>query len=288
MKALSTRKFDKLPEFGILLSENTQCPLSTKIHYAQMSGAKILLLSYSSDNLKEVEVDVTPFAGVQIPVLLLRKSDSEYLYEVSTSVSHHHISLGVLHFRNRLVPDDNNKILVFMTSNPFNNPAYDLIAEMGEFPSLFKSKKLEINFAIGYCSSCKENGYFIREPRCLSGGRYCSLFSGFKSDALVRETLRMICVRNHEPIEKLLFYMVMMRDMFSGSVGNLLKISRKEEESLEKFSRTAMDVAFINAKKVTQCFEDSFIQTDLGGGQKIRKVDPSMDDNALLQKEQKQ
>lgn len=287
MKALSTRKIKNLPQFGILLSENTPCPLSTKIHYAQMSGAKLLLLAYSSDNLDEVEVDVTPFAGVRIPVLLLKHSDSEFLYDVSSSVSQNHISLSVLHQRNRIIPNDDNQIVLFMTSDYFNNPVYNFLSQMADVPQLFKQKPLHINFAVGYCSSCKDNGYFKAEPRCLSGGRYCGIFSAFKTDAMMKETLRMICIRNHEGMEKLLFYMILMRDMFLAAVPVMQKMKKADEKLLEKFSVTAMDLAMVNQKKVSQCFEDSFIRPEAGNDKKIRKADPSMDDNTLLQKEQK-
>ncbi len=79
---LDTTGKDTGSEIGLLLFENDSCSLSTKIHYAQISGAKLLLLKYVDDNISEAEVVRSSFEGVRIPIFMLKNSDANIISEV--------------------------------------------------------------------------------------------------------------------------------------------------------------------------------------------------------------
>jgi hypothetical protein len=252
-----------------------------------MTGAKLLMVGYSNDNLSEVQVDVSSFLGVHIPVLFLRHSDVEYLSDVADSISNNHISLTVLHQRDQIVSNDEDKLLVFMSSQPYNNPTIDFLVELEKFHHLLSHRKVEIVFSVGYCFRCKNEGYMKKESRCLGGGKYCTVNAGFKTNELVKETIRLICIRNHFKIDKLIRYMKYLKGMFEESVENINSLKSTEERNLHDLSGRAMNMADIRQTIVEQCYRDSFFKRDSKQGVvTVHNVDEEIDDNDLLQKEQ--
>ena len=279
----NSSKSATLPPFGILLTENSSCPLSTKIHYVQMTGAKLLFLSFKSDLIDDLEVDVSSFVGVRVPVLVIKYSDAEYLQDVSTSVSANHLQLKILHSQDRIVPNDGNKLLIYMSAQPIANPALDFLVELRNHLHLMKGKNLQIIFSVGYCSSCRDTGYLRREHRCLGGGKYCTVNAAFKTNELVKETLRMICIRNNFGNNKLILYMKLLKEMFSMEVEDIWKMKKSQEKVLEKLSYKAVGMANIERKFIMKCVMESFIKR-----KNIYKmpIDLEMDENSLLMKEQ--
>lgn len=276
-----------IPDFGLLLPENSWCPLSTKIHYAQMTGAKMLMIGYYSDTLSEVQVDVSSFLGVRIPVIFLKHSDVEYLLDVSHSVSNNHIALTVLHERDQVASNDEDKLLVFMSSQPYQNPVIDFLSEMEKYQHLLSHRRVELVFSVGYCFRCKNEGFMKRETRCLGGGKYCSVNAGFKTNELVRETIRLICIRNHFSTDKLVSYMAYLKQMFELSVEDINKLKPAEERQLREIGKKAMNMADIRPSAVEQCYKDSFLKRDNKQGVvTVHDIDEEMDDNVLLQREQ--
>lgn len=277
----------KLPDFGLLLPENSYCPLSTKIHYAQMIGAKLLLVGYSSNELDEVQVDVSSFLGVRIPVIFLKHSDVEYLLDVANSVSENHIALKIIHEKDQIASNDEDKLLLFMSSQPYSNPVINFLIELETYHHLLSKREVEVVFSIGYCLRCKSEGYLKHERRCLGGGKYCTVNSGFKTNALVKETIRMICIRNHFQIEKLVKYMKYLKKMFEGEVKDFTNLQTSEEFQLKDMSYRAMNMAQIRDNIVEQCYKDSFFKRDNQHGLvTVDNIDEDMDENVLLQKEQ--
>jgi hypothetical protein len=252
-----------------------------------MTGAKLLLMGYSSDNLQEVQVDVSSFLGVRIPVLFLKQNDVKFLTDVADSVSANHIALKIIHQKDQVASNDENKLLVFMSSQPYSNPVTNFLSELEQYQHLLSKRAVEVVFSIGYCFKCKSEGYMKRESRCLGGGKYCTVNSGFKTNALVKETIRMICIRNHFKMDKLIRYMKYVKTMFEGVIKDSNNLLTSEENQLFKLSETAMSMADIRSDIVNQCYKDSFFKRDNQHALvTVNNIDEDMDENVLLQKEQ--
>ena len=252
-----------------------------------MTGAKFLMIGYSNDNLSEIQVNVSSFLGVRIPVVFLKHSNVEYLSDVAHSVSKNHIALSITHQRDQIASDDKDKLLVFMSSQPYTNPVIDFLVELGKYQHVLSKRKVELVFSVGYCYRCREEGYMKREGRCLGGGKYCTVNAGFKTNELVKETIRLICIRNHFKTEKLVKYLGFLKEMFEESILDINNIKASEERQLRNLGLKAMNMADIRANIVDQCYKDSFLKRDNKQGVvTVHNVDEEMDDNVLLQKEQ--
>ena len=252
-----------------------------------MTGAKLLLIGYSNDNLSEVQVDVSSFLGVRIPVIFLKHSNVEYLSDVAHSVSKNHIALTIIHQKDQIASNDEDKLLVFMSSQPYNNPSIDFLVELEKYQHLLSKRETEIVFSVGYCYRCRKEGYMKREGRCLGGGKYCTVNAGFKTNELVKETIRLICIRNHFKTDKLIKYLGYLKEMFEETILDINNIKGSEERQLYKISIKAMNMSDIRSKMVDQCYKDSFFKRDNKQGViTVHDVDEEMDDNVLLQKEQ--
>lgn len=280
------------PEFAILLQDNTQCSLSTKIHFAQLSGAHVLLLSYVDENIQEAEVDLASFSGVDIPVLLVKKSHADLLFKLNEDEQFPNIELDVEYKKDRLIPGDADKLLVFMSSQPIDNPVVDFLADLRRHQKLMGSKELEIIFSVGFCTSCKDKGYLEKASRCLSGGKYCAINSVFKTDELVKETLRQICIRNYYGNNKLILYLEHLSKLARKEIGDTFNIINFDESRLNHMAERAMAETHVKVKNISECFLDSFIKREahsnslITGARRHRDIDIYFDDNSLLQKEQ--
>ena len=280
------------PQFAILLQDNTKCSLSTKIHFAQLSGAAVLLLSYVDENIQEAEVDLASFAGVDIPVLLVKKSHADLLYKINEDPQFDNIALDVEYKKDRLIPGDADKLLIFMSSQPIDNPVIQFLADLRRHQKLMGTKQLEIIFSVGFCTSCKDSGYLEKASRCLSGGKYCAINSIFKTDELVKETLRQICIRNYYGNNKLILYLEHLSRIAKREIGETYNIINFDESRLNRMAEIAMGESHIKVKNISECFLDSFIKRDtstnmiITGSRHHRDIDIYFDDNSLLQKEQ--
>ena len=279
-------------QFAILLQDNTKCSLSTKIHFAQLSGADVLLLSYVDENIQEAEVDLASFSGVDIPVLLVKKSHADLLYKINENKKLPNIQLDVEYKKDRLIPGDADKLLIFMSSQPIDNPVIQFLADLRRHQKLMGNKELEIIFSVGFCTSCKDSGYLEKASRCLSGGKYCAINSIFKTDELVKETLRQICIRNYYGNNKLILYLEHLNILAKAEIGEIYNIINFDESRLNRMSEIAMTSAHIKVKNISECFLDSFIKREtstdmlITGSRRHRDIDIYFDDNSLLQKEQ--
>ena len=280
------------PQFAILLQDNTKCSLSTKIHFAQLSGADVLLLSYVDENIQEAEVDLASFAGVDIPVLLVKKSHADLLYKINEDPEFPTIELDVEYKKDRLIPGDADKLMIFMSSQPIDNPVIQFLADLRRHQKLMGDKELEIIFSVGFCTSCKDSGYLEKASRCLSGGKYCAINSIFKTDELVKETLRQICIRNYYGNNKLILYLEHLNKIAKEEIGDTYNIINFDESRLNRMAEIAMKESHIKIKNISECFLDSFIKRDTSTNMIItakrhhRDIDIYFDDNSLLQKEQ--
>jgi hypothetical protein len=178
-----------------------------------------------------------------------------------------------------------------MSSQPIRNPVIDFLGDLRRHEKLLGGKKLEIIFAVGFCTRCKHKGYLEKAERCLSGGRYCAFNSFFKSDEIVKETLRQICIRNYYGNNKLIMYLEHMNHLTNLEVNSGLNLLDKDEAFLNRLSEMAMRETRINIDNVAECFSDSFIKRNTretlhSGRFDEPDVDIYYDDNSLLQKEQ--
>lgn len=274
-----------------MLEDNTHCSIASKIHFAQESGATILLLSYVDDNIQEAEVDIATFSGVDMPVILIKKSDANYLYGMTEKNKLSYIKSRIMFRKDQLIADDANKLLVFMSSQPIRNPVIDFLGDLRRHEKLLGGKELEIIFAVGFCTSCKHKGYLEKAERCLSGGRYCAVNSFFKTEEIVKETLRQICIRNYYGNNKLIMYLGHMNVLTNIEVMSGLDLLDKDEAFLNRLSEMAMRETRININNIAECFSDSFIKRNTSetihyGRLDEPDVDIYYDDNSLLQKEQ--
>lgn len=160
--------------------DSDSCSLSTKIHYAQIAGVKLLLIKYVDDGIKEAEVDRSSFSGVKIPVLLVKDSAAGYIYEVLRSVDNQSNKMVIdLRFHSA-VDRQQNKIQVFMTASVLNNPMVTFLRDVLHHHHLLRKYELEIKYVVGQCVKCKSKNFLEREAGCFSGGRYCIIDTDFK------------------------------------------------------------------------------------------------------------
>ena len=266
----------KNEEVGILLVDNDSCSLSTKIHYAQLAGASSLFLKYLDENIEEAEIDKSSFEGVRIPVFMLRSNDAKYIYDVlNADKDASHLVVTMQH--KTMIDLSNKKIQVFMSSQMINNSMVVFLKDLLEHGRLIKDYDISVKFSIGFCKSCQEKQYLRQEPSCLSGGRYCVINSDFKSNELVKETLRQICIRDIYGVPTLVNYL------------SSLKIETEElyfgqnfkEKEMQGLSKNSMVKNSVSDALVETCVQSSYIKL-----QDQETVDPNLDDNKLLQKEQ--
>jgi hypothetical protein len=163
-----------------MVMDSDECSLSTKIHYAQLAGASLLLIKYVDDKIEEAEVDTSSFSGVKIPVLLLKDSEAKYIYEVLRSVGRDTNKMVVevdyqLYFDKQM-----KEIQVFMTSNFINNPMINFLRDLLDHHHLLRKYELNIKYVVGQCAKCKDNNFMAQESGCLSGGRYCLIDTDYK------------------------------------------------------------------------------------------------------------
>lgn len=88
------------------------------------------------------------------------------------------------------------------------------LKDLKDHKNLISNYKVDIKFSVGFCKSCKEKKFLKKEPNCLSGGRYCVINSDFRTCEPVMETLRAICVRKLGGSDKLIDYLINMKDTF--------------------------------------------------------------------------
>lgn len=162
--------------------DSDSCSLSTKIHYAQIAGVKLLLIKYVDDSIREAEVDRSSFSGVKIPVLLIKDSAAGYIYEVLRSVDGSRNKMVIdLRFHSS-VDRRQNKIQVFMTASMVNNPMILFLRDVLHHHHLLRKYELEIKYVVGRCVKCKEKNFLEHESGCYSGGRFCLIDTDFKWD----------------------------------------------------------------------------------------------------------
>ena len=251
----------------------------------------MLLLSYVDDNIQEAEVDLASFSGVDIPVLLLKKSQSDYIYQNNETKGKENLVMNINFKKDQIIADDANKLMIFMSSQPIRNPVIKFLADLRRHQKLIDNKELEIVFSVGFCTSCKDSGYLEKASRCLSAGKYCAINSLFKTDELVKETLRQICIRNYYGNNKLIMYLEHMNHLAEKEIASTFDILNTDESCLNRLSEIAMRHTRIHVENISECFLDSFIKRNTSqnltvGGTVRKDIDIYYDDNSLLQKEQ--
>lgn len=274
-----TEDFHDLPEgqgVGILLIDSDNCSLSTKIHYAQLSGASALFLKYIDDNIEEAEVDHSSFEGVRIPIFMLRAKDADKIYTVLDAGKEFNNFQVELKHLNQINKED-KRIQIYMSSQPINNPMITFLKDLTEHSRLISNYTIEINFSLGFCKSCKDKKYMRSEPSCLSGGRYCVINSEFKSNELVKETLRQICIRNNQGTAKLIKYLINLK----AETETLYYTQKFKERDLSEISRKVMEEQKIEYEGIRRCFDESFTKLP-----DQTNIDYDLDDNKLLAAEQ--
>jgi len=266
----------KTEMIGILLVDNDSCSLSTKIHYAQLAGASALFLKYLDDNIEEAEIDKSSFEGVRIPVFMLKNSDAAYINDVLDAQDGNN-KLVVTMTHKTMIDMSNKRIQVFMSSQMINNSMVVFLKELLDHSRLIKDYDISINFSIGFCKSCKEKNFIKQEPSCLSGGRYCVINSDFKTNELVKETLRQICIRDKYGVPTLVNYLSLLKS----KTEDLYFSQSFKEKEMQGISRTVMGQVGVSDSKIDDCVQSSYEKV---AGNDL--VDPNLDNNTLLQAEQ--
>lgn len=264
-------------DIGILLFDSDNCSLSTKIHYAQLAGASALFLKYIDNKIEETEVDKSSFEGVRIPVIIFKNDDAQYIYDVLNSSGNNNNLVMRLDYKSPIDMSE-KKIKIFMSSETINNPMITFLKDLKEHKSQIREYQVQVNFSLGFCKSCKEKQFLKQEPNCLSGGRYCVINSDFKTNELVKETLRQICIRDSSGIDKLTDYLYQMKL----ETESLFFLEKFKEKEMETISHRVMSKLAIEPAANKRCVDSSFVKPD---GEE--SPDPSLDDNRLLESEQK-
>jgi hypothetical protein len=269
---------DSGSDFGLLLVDSDNCSLSTKIHFAQLADAKVLLLKYVDDKIEEAEVVRSSFEGVRIPIFMLKASDAQYINDVLHSEgSQSQLRLKLTHVNE--IDRSSNKIQIYMSSLVTNNPMISFLSDLKDHSKIFSKYQIEIRYLLSFCKSCKQKNWLRREQNCLSGGRYCVISSDYKTNQPTLETLRQICIRKVKGTDLLINYLIDMKKKFDAEE----RAGSFSEANFQLYSETSMKNVGIEAALVQQCVDGSFVSKTNDG-----KVEVNLDDNTLLSEEQQE
>ena len=258
--------------------DSDNCSLSTKIHFAQLADAKVLLLKYVDDKIEEAEVVRSSFEGVRIPIFMLKASDAQYINDVLHSEgSQSQLRLKLTHVNE--IDRSSNKIQIYMSSLVTNNPMISFLSDLKDHSKIFSKYQIEIRYLLSFCKSCKQKNWLRREQNCLSGGRYCVISSDYKTNQPTLETLRQICIRKVKGTDLLINYLIDMKKKFDAEE----RAGSFSEANFQLYSENSMKNVGIEAALVQQCVDGSFVSKTNDG-----KVEVNLDDNTLLSEEQQE
>ena len=158
----------------IVIVDRGICSLISKARYAQLIGAKMLIILDNREELvsQAILADDGHGSAIHIPTILISKSDGQILKDsLKSVVNETPIQISItfpLNDRGKVIPID-----FWFTSGDVN--AYLFAANMADYILEFGwAIKFQPHYVLWYSSDSRNKGWTINPPDCVSNGRYCS------------------------------------------------------------------------------------------------------------------
>lgn len=278
------------------IAEGGNCPLSTKIHYAQKANAHAVVLLHSDNDLSEI-IEIEEFPGVNIPIMMVGRKEGLMMSDMLTEQRNSKVVLNFQFsvpktdeiFLDFWYSPDSYKALKFLTH--FNNKdhGYDLGTKL----------TLRPHFVLWHCDTCEDKSYKEQKSGCYSGGRYCTLSlvnnDTKKAEMVLNETLRQICLNNlldsgdsfpdkNDVRQIKHYYYKHQKDNCFDNVDNnpdCVYDYFEKQDQIFRNNKEAFQIEQDVKKKVTNCMNNSFVKSFPDAD----KVNPQLDDNLLMKEE---
>lgn len=254
------------------------CKYTVKTRYAQLAGAKMVIVIDDSDEISSpprgFDAD-----GISIPTILIGKSDGDNIVDAllvaanSDKKSANAYVVVSMTFPYSSLSDKVSIDFWFSTSDS-THVVYKFLKEFKDFYLQSKdSFTFHPRYVTWHCKTCKHEGYKRPSPDCLSGGRYCApdpdAVGALTGGDVVYEDLRQICLwKNFED-----FWWNYI-EVFSSNCVNKPDQPACAEKVLSDIGMSESQIATLH-----KCVDESFVKSP---GQSYNPKDIHIDDNTLL------
>jgi hypothetical protein len=256
----------------IFIVKNGGCKYVIKAMYAQLAGAKMLIIVDKDDEVPKEPVGHDIGFDISIPTIIIGKKDGDKLIQSVTEAAASKTEsdktvIATMNFPYG-APATTVTLHYFFSSADTTDNAYKFIREFKDF--YLKSSGVivfEPHYVTWYCAPCQQQDWKVENPDCVSGGRYCApdpdSEGPLKGSDVVMEDLRQICVWKNFP-EAWWDYV----DKFETCI-TTEKQNQCSQQVLKKLLRDNQ-VATID-----RCMDDSFV----GSGKSAKK---GLNENDIL------
>jgi len=281
--SLLTNKYnlDGSIQVPIFVVRKGGCKYAVKTMYAQIAGAKMVIIVDDSDELPTRPIGVNSMSDLYIPTIIVKKSDGNKLIDaIKASSAAKSGTKNAFVTVSMVFPSGpmTERVALDFWFSPADSvdSVYKFLREIRSFVA--ESKKsfdFTPHYVTWYCNYCKDSDYNTDDVDCLSGGRYCSPDPDFEGPLsgsnVVFEDLRQICIWKNYP-EKWWDYV----DAFGHKC-----VNHKDQEDCVQ--RLLKDIGFNSEQsgKITNCMDSSFEKRQGSYGPINKKID----DNVLLRNE---
>ena len=253
----------KMPVF--LLVERGNCSFVTKVHYAKLMGAKLVIIMDDrvehSENI--IMSDDFSYYNLDIPSIFIKKKDGLNLINYLKENKNEAIELNV-----KFVTIKKEKVNYVFWVTTSNRNTFKLIRDFKPYhQKLGNNVNFSVHYAIWKCYRCKPYTSENFPTNCISKGRYCSPDpdgngAGTGRD-IVMEDLRQICIYKHFQKDWWDYMILFDENCFKPQV---------EKDC----SKDMMKKINIDHNAIKKCVDDSFMN---------KNYNYLTDDNSILKQE---
>eukprot|EP01017_Pseudomicrothorax_dubius_P028019 TRINITY_DN3296_c0_g2_i1.p1 TRINITY_DN3296_c0_g2~~TRINITY_DN3296_c0_g2_i1.p1 ORF type:complete len:477 (-),score=124.63 TRINITY_DN3296_c0_g2_i1:1701-3131(-) len=276
------KKLKKIPEetSPIVIVKRGSCTFVTKVHYAQIQGAKMVIIvdNKEEDSMYFEMIDDNTGLGqkLNIPGVLISKKEGDRIMEYVNEFAKEPEKKPPVSIAARFDWAKSENVIYEAWISSRDKTSYSFLSRFSNYGAqLVAAAEFTPRYIIWYCTHCEADQYSKKVDNCVSGGRYCApdpdKDGPLKGYDVVLENLRQICLYKESPL-----------DFFNYTRHYHDLCFEDNLKDLEECSGRAMAKAKIDYKdRIKSCVEDSFISKP---GQ---KVDIFLDDNKVLKEEKK-
>jgi len=183
----------------ILLIDRGNCTFVTKTKYAQLAGAKmVIIVDNKGENVSNIIMaDDGHGTSINIPTILIGKSDGQ---TIKTFMKESPDKIGAITIVASFPIESNvSEVKADFWYSAGDLSAYEFFGNFSDLVDEFgETLKFTPHYVLWYCGSCEKDEFKIPQDNCLSGGRYCAPdpdgAGPAKGSTVVTEDLRQICI----------------------------------------------------------------------------------------------
>eukprot|EP01017_Pseudomicrothorax_dubius_P025019 TRINITY_DN2666_c0_g2_i4.p1 TRINITY_DN2666_c0_g2~~TRINITY_DN2666_c0_g2_i4.p1 ORF type:complete len:467 (-),score=91.83 TRINITY_DN2666_c0_g2_i4:111-1511(-) len=185
-----------------VLVERGGCDFVTKTHYAEIIGAKMVIVINYENQPSIVMGDDGLGNTLGIPSIIISYADGKQLKEKLNSKVPEEQTVTLL-VKFDMPQNLNVEYMLWISST--HQSAYTFLERFRKFHNLFEGAiKIQPHYVLWYCYHCKFEGWNDQSnPNCISGGRYCAPDPDDSGPAsgrqVVMEDLRQMCIFEKYP-----------------------------------------------------------------------------------------